>query len=786
MKNIPDDFAPQMRPGAVGGGAGMGGFAPAAGLDYAALVQRMLRNWYWFVLAIGLCLALAYLHLRYTIPVYRAQTSMLIQEQSGGQAGLSKEAIAQEFGFENTYVIENEVYMLRSNYIMERVVRLLGLDVSYIHQGAVRNTEIYRPEAFTLVSVDTTIMVPEEIEYGSVLVRFDDLQQFSVIRGEGDTTTMRYTQAFPIGNRNFKLVRTAVETPLSDESVYQINVMRTRDVAGRYSRALSVAQVERSGVVNLSLSDPVPEKAKDILNALVTVYEQQIVEQQSQAGQQTLTFLDERLEFVTEELTEVEDDMSQFRQGAGLNVDVQTQGASYLERVNAVDVQLSEQRVRRELIQDIRSNLTEGDGYRALPLASEVIPPVLTSLITQYNETVFTRDQRLEGVTDQHPSVATFDEQLDALKRTIMQSVSVLLQESNQRIGNLQAQLQPIESNLSRLPANEQRLLEIMRDQNIQNNLYIFLLTKREEANMTVAAQVPNTRIIDRASASPYPISPNRPMIYLLAIGVGLIVPASAMFLRELLGKTVSTEKEIVNYLPYPIVGRIVNSPAKEALQVYKNQRSAIAEAFRLLRTNLGFLLPEGQSSVVMLTSSVSGEGKSFISSNLSAALALTKKRVVVVGLDMRKPKLAEMVLEEDSSRRNVGLSNYLIGKSTYEEIVVPSPYDGLSVISSGPLPPNPAELLMEGRMNTLMERLRQDFDLIILDAPPVGIVTDGLLLKDHVNVTLFVARLGVTPKKSMYYINELVNAGKLARVNLVINGIDPKAAYGYGYGYYE
>ncbi|WP_420458905.1 GumC family protein [Neolewinella sp.] len=785
MKNIPDDFAPQMRPGAIGG-SGMGGFAPAAGIDYAALVQRLLRNWYWFVLAIGLCLALAYLHLRYTIPIYEAQTSMLIQEQSGGQGGLSKEAIAQELGFENTYVIENEVYMLRSNYIMERVVRLLGLDVSYIHQGAVRNTEIYQPEAFALVAADTIEMVPEEIEYGSVMVRFDDEQQFSLIRGEGDTTSMRYTQAFPIGNRAFKLVRTAVETPLSSESVYQINVMRVRDVAGRYSRALSVAQVERSGVVNLSLTDPVPEKAKDILNALVTVYEQQIVEQQSQTGQQTLTFLDERLEFVTEELAEVESDMSQFRQGAGLNVDVQTAGASYLERVNAVDAQLSEQQVRRELIRDISNNLTGGGGYRALPLASEVIPPVLTSLITQYNETVFTRDQKLEGVTEQHPSVATYDEQLDALKQTIMQSVNVLLQESNQRIGNLQAQLQPIESNLSRLPANEQRLLEIMRDQNIQNNLYIFLLTKREEANMTIAAQVPNTRIIDRASAGSSPISPNRPMIYLLAIGVGLIVPAGTMFLRELLGKTVSTEKEVANYLPYPIVGRIVHSPAKEPLQVLKNQRSAIAEAFRLLRTNLGFLLPDGQSAVIMLTSSVSGEGKSFISSNLSAALALTKKRVVVVGLDMRKPKLAEMVLHEDNSRRTVGLSNYLIGKSTYEEIVVPSPHERLSVISSGPLPPNPAELLMEGRMDTLMERLRQNFDLIILDAPPVGIVTDGLLLKDHVDVTLFVARVGVTPKKSMHYINELVDAGKLSRVNLVINGIDPKAAYGYGYGYYE
>ena len=773
-----------MRPGAAGGG--MGGFAPAVGLDYEALLQRFLRNWYWFVLVVGLCLALAWLHLRYTTPVYEAQTSMLIQEQSGGQAGLSKEAIASELGFENTYVIDNEVYMLRSNYIMERVVRLLGLDVTYTHQGAVRNTEIYQPKAFTLVSVDTTTLAAEDVKYGAVMVRFDDHRHFSLIRGEGDTTAMRYTQAFPIGNRDFKLVLTEGEELLDSQSIYAIKVMDAKEVAGRYSRALTVAQVERSGVVNLTLTDPVPQKAKDMLNALVSVYEQQIVEQQSQTGQQTLTFLDERLDTVTQGLTAVENSMSRFRQGAGLNVDVQTQGASYLERVNTVDAQLSEQQVRRELITDIRTTLTEGDGYRALPLASEVIPPVLTELITRYNEVVFTRDQKLEGVTAEHPTVASYAEQLDIQKATIIKSINVLLQESNQRIGSLEAQLQPIESNLSRLPANEQRLLEIMRDQNIQNNLYIFLLTKREEAAMTIAAQVPNTRIIDRASTSPYPISPNRPMLYLLAIGVGLIVPASTMFLRELLGKTVSTEKEIVNYLPYPIVGRIVTSDEKGSLVVLKNNRSAIAEAFRLLRTNLGFLLPDGQPSVIMLTSSVSGEGKSFISSNLSAALALTKKRVVVVGLDMRKPKLAEMVLDEDSNRRTAGLSNYLVGKSSYEEIITPTPYERLSIITSGPLPPNPAELLIEGRMAGLMERLRKDYDVIILDAPPVGIVTDGLLLKDYVNVTLFVARIGVTPKKTMHYINELVDAGKLARVNLVINGIDPKSAYGYGYGYYE
>ncbi|CAH1001343.1 Tyrosine-protein kinase wzc [Neolewinella maritima] len=785
MKNVPENFAAPLRPPGTGGGTG--GFAPAVGMDYAALVQRFLRNWIWFVLAIGVALTLAFLYLRYTTPIYEAKMSMLIEEQSSGTPGLSTEAITQELGFQNSYVIDNEIYMLRSNYMMERVVRALGLHTAYIHQGAVRNTEVYQPKDYQLVRTDTVREAdPELVKYGAVFVRFDSPEEFSLVRGDGDTTTMRYNQSFPIGTRSYRLERVAGREIEDAVSLYEIEVMDPALVAKKYAGELTVTQVERSGVVNLSLTDPVAKKARDILNTLVAVYEQQILEQQSQTGAKTLAFLTERLDFVTQELDAVETSMAQFRQSANLNVDLQTQGADYLARVNTVDQLLAEQQVRRGLLQDIESTLTEGNDYRALPLASEVIPPVLTELITQYNEIVFMRDQTLEGVTLNHPTVASFTEQLDVQKSTIMRSVNVLKQESDERIANLKARLAPIERKLSRLPANEQRFLEIMRDQTIKSNLYTYLLTRREEAALTVAAQVSNTRILDRASSGSNPISPYRPMIYLMAFGMGLIVPAGAIFLRELFGKTVVTEKEITDYLPYSIVGRVVTSSKKESLQMIENNRSALAESFRQLRTNLGFLLPDGPAATVLITSSVSGEGKSFISSKLSAALALTKKRVVVIGLDMRKPKLAEMVLDESKTNRNVGLSNYLVGKSTYEEIITPTPYERLWIIPSGPLPPNPAELLTEERMGTLMERLRQDYDVIILDAPPVGIVTDGLLMKDHVDVTLFVARIGVTPKKSMQYINELATSGNLHRINLVINGIDPKAAYGYGYGYYE
>ncbi|THH39288.1 GumC family protein [Neolewinella litorea] len=785
MKNYPDEVAPQnWRTGSPG----QQDFAPAVQLDYASLLNRMKRNWYWFVLAIAACVGAAWLHLRYTTPVYLAQTSMLIQEQSGGQAGLSKEVISQQLGFENTYVIDNEIYMLRSKYLMERVVNLLGLDISYIHQGAVRNTEIYQPENFGLVLLDTTKATPDTpVEYGSVMVRFDNPSTFSLIRYGGDTTSVSYGEPFEIGNRQFAMTISSDDPPEDNTSIYQVNVMNPTRVALQYNNSLSVQQVERSGVVTLYLSDPIPDKARDILDALVTVYEQQIVEQQSQTGGQTLSFLEERLDYVTDELYEVESNVASFKRSANLSVDIQTQGANYLAQMNEADAQLAELQVRRDLIIDIRNTLTEGDeNFEMLPVSSEIISGVLAQLITEYNDQIFRRDQRLETVTPDHPMVATFDEKLGDLKRSILRSVNSLLRETNERVSKIEERIRPLQAQMTRIPGNEQRLLQIMRQQEIKQNLFMFLLEKREEAALSIAAQVPNTRIIDRASSTSAPISPNEPAFYLLAIGMGLFIPGSLIFLRELLGTTIGTEREIMKYMPYPVVGRIIKSPDHGTVIVTKTNRNGAAEAFRLLRTNLGFLLPSEQSSVILVTSSVSGEGKSFIATNLSAALALSKKRVVVVGLDMRKPRLAEMVTDEAVDHKAVGLSNYLIGKSSYEDIIRPTSQEGLHLITSGPLPPNPAELLMEGRMTNLVHRLRQEFDVVILDAPPVGIVTDGLLMKDLVNLTLFVARINVTPKKSAGYINEMVEAGKLPRVNLVINGIDPKSSYGYGYGYYE
>jgi len=761
-------------------------FAAGIDIDYGSLFKRILRNWYWFVLTVSIMTALAWLQLRYENPIYSASATMLVEEKTSG-GGFSKEALTQELGFETSYVIDNEIYVLRSRYLMERVVKLLNLDITYLHKGLIRETEIYRPKVFQLVPADTLFLpYNEPIRYGSVEVRFDNSQRFTMVATPGDTTSVNYNTPFLIGNRRFSLQLRGNIQAIDRTSFFKIGAKDPVALAGKYSSKLRVSQVGRSSVVALNITDPVPFRAREVLDMLIDVYGQQIIEQQSKTGEQTLRFIEERLDFVTRELYEVESNVAGFRQNEGMAINLETRGVDYLNQLNTADAQLAELQIRRELIENLRNSLLrDSTNFRPIPVSSEVTTGVLSELIQEYNRLIFERSKQLETVTANHPTMAPFTENLASFRRNILQSVGTVLRETNRRAEQIRARIQPLEAQINRIPQNQRKLVQIMRQQQIKENLFLFLLQKREDAALTVAAQVPNTRIIDRAMVSSRPISPSKPMKYLFAIGIGLLFPGTIIFLREIFNNKLSTEEEVNKYINAPILGRIVKSSEHGSILVNKGSRSGIAETFRLMRTNLGFVLPKEGSSVILLTSSISGEGKSFISANLASSFTLAKKKVVVIGADMRKPRLGQIVTGEKFDNSSPGLSNYLIGKADYKDILTPTGRENLSMITSGPLPPNPSELLMEDRLEELMVQLRKDFDIIILDAAPVGIVSDALLLKDHIDITLFVMRFGHTLKKNLQYTSELVNADKLPRFNIVLNGLDPKEHYGYGYGYY-
>ncbi|MEL7161272.1 MAG: GNVR domain-containing protein, partial [Bacteroidota bacterium] len=530
-------------------------------IDYASYGRRLLRNWYWFVLALVVAVGYAWVHLQQTTPLYKAEIRLLVEEQArsgAGGSGLSKDVIAAELGFETSYDITNELEIIRSRQLMERVVKNLGLDVRYVHLGEWREAEEYRPEQFRLFPVDLdTFMVSNKatVEYGSVEV-IPAPGGFQLIGEDQDTAKMFYGQAFSIGSREYKLRRLTADMT-AENKVYRIEVQDPAKVAIRYRDALDVDQEDRSSVVKMSLADADPHKARDILDQLVDVYGRQIVEQQSRTGQQTLEFLEERLAFVTRQLNAVESSATNYRTTQGLGVDLATKGEDYLAQINNADAKLAELQVRRDLIENLRNNLLlDTTSIRPLPVATEVTSGVLGDLIAQYNDIIFERENKAENITEAHPDLATPGEKLSNLRQSILLSINTNLNETSERAERVKARIRPLEQRMNSIPENQRKLAQIMRQVDIKRNLFIFLMQKREEAALSIAAQVPNTRVIDQALASSYPFTPNPKMIYLLAIGLALFVPGSTLLVREIAGSRLEVEKEIHRATTAPIVGR--------------------------------------------------------------------------------------------------------------------------------------------------------------------------------------------------------------------------------------
>jgi capsular exopolysaccharide synthesis family protein len=670
---------------------------------------------------------------------------------------------------------------------MTEVVERLGINLQVKHMGKVRDTELYQSEDFAVISLDTVDLSPSEIKYGAVELVTTPTGQYYLVRGQ-DTTLHIPGEAFLLGNRSFGFVPSAsYHLPATESSSLLIAHYNPQNIAAGMVGRLLVNRKGRSNTVQIGYSDVVPQRAADVANYLIKLYNEKIIRERTLMGQQTVGFIDERLGFVSRELFAVEASLSSLRQREGIVVDPSVRGSSYLEQLNTADMQLAELEVRKSLISEIRNQLQQLAGtYTPVSVASEVIQGALAQLINRYNALIFERDQRLEAATPENPIVATYDEQLRELSSNIQRSLSTLYRETEAHENRVRARISPIERSLNAIPDNERQVLQIMRQQQIKQNLFVFLMEKREEAAITIAAQIPNTRIIDPARPSFQAISPKPTQSYIMAIGLGLLLPGMFFFLREVFNTKVQQEKEVETRIHQTIVGRIAKSGKQDEIVVTRGNRSAVAEMFRLLRTNLTFLFPLKQTPVVLITSGISGEGKTYVSSNLGHAFALADKRTVMVGADMRKPRLYNAINTESKKSSRVGLSNYLIGKASYEDIVQPTNTENLFMIESGPIPPNPSELLLRPQIIELIDRLKQDFDVVIIDSPPVGLVTDALQLGDHVDLTLYVVKLGYTPKASLEVLREMAAPGKLPNVQVIINGVEFERGYGYGKGYYK
>ena len=742
---------------------------------YALLI---LHKWYWIALGILLGALAGWLYLRYTPDVYQAQSTFYLGGEDGSR-GISQQMVVQEIGYVQENNISDDLQRLGSTQLFLRVVDSLDLNIVLKQIGRILDTERYgedQPLRLNLVN-------PLDIDklYGARLgiqIAPDD-SYFTLARAEGDSMKVGFGELFTYRGVDLSIERT-LPGGLSD--FYEFSVMEPESVARRYSDRVEMNSIGQSKVVQLILKDPVPEKASDVLGTLMSVYQTTVLEDKSTSGKQTLDFIDERLDFVSRELYQVEGQVENFRRTNDLAVDISQRAGEYLAAVNEADNRIAEINLEIDFLQTMTSFLQDEDNqYSTLPIGSVALQGSIAELVNTYNGIIYMRNQRMESATSLNPAVATYDEQLTQLRETVLKNVTIRITELQVRKEQIQERLAPLEKRLDAVPSNQRALVEIMRQQQIKENLTLFLMQKREETALSIAAQTATSQVLD----NPYstgPISPKSGQIYAFTVLIGLILPIGGILIFDIFNNKVRSRKDIEQHTTAPFLGSIGQSKSQTSVIVKSGNRTSTAEMFRLLRTNLQFMR-EGQGSrTILLTSSISGEGKSFITINLGASLALAGHKVLLLGFDLRKPKLNLYLTGEQST---IGLTNYLVGEKELDSII--RTWDEgptMDYIPCGPIPPNPSEIILNKRMKRLFEDIQGRYDVILIDSPPVGLVTDALILSEYASQSILVTRAGVTRFGHVKMIEEIYRERRLPRLGVVLNGLKKGESYGYGYGY--
>jgi tyrosine-protein kinase Etk/Wzc len=749
--------------------------------DLKRMFSQYTRYWYLFVLggALGLCAAFLYLRY-YAVPQYVVSSTMLIKDDKGGQGLSNADALSDLTTFKSTRSVENEVEVLKSESIMERVVKELDLFTSYYIEGKVVNREIYGqsvPIKVLRSELDSTAAGK------SFVVTLTNDNSFQLKDYTGAISTHKFGQQIKKPYGSFTILATPSKSVAGNKITVVFNDIH--QVAARYSSAIVIQPVGKStNVLSLSLVDPIPEKAKNIINKLMNVYNVEEVEDKNLMTVSTLKFLDERLRLITNELSGVERGVQKYRSQNSLT-DISSQASGYVEQASNYNQQLSEWAIQIDLLESLESYLRKNAGqYSMVPSTLGIKDETLQTLLGKFNELQSTRERMLRINLPTSLLIKNIDEQIANLQTNILENLQNIKQGLQITSNNLRKTSGQFQSKIKKVPEQERELEDIKRQLAIKQNIYVYLLQKREETALSLAATASVARVLDSAKGGDYPISPNRQVIYLMAVLLGIGLPFAAIYLAGLFNNKIQSQQDVTSVVPVPILGEIAHNKHKETVVVTRGNRSPIAEMFQLVRTNLHFAVGSKDNVVLLVTSSMSGEGKTFFSINLGASLVSTGKRVVLLDLDLREPKVAVNLQLPDGP----GITDYLTSNElSVDSIVQPSEkVPGLFVASAGLMVQNPVELMMSSKFEHLMHELKDRFDYIIMDSAPVGLVADAFVLSPFVDMSIYIVRYNYTKKGQLDIIKNIYKNKTLNRPMIVLNDAKESngGSYGYGYGY--
>lgn len=769
-------------------------------IDVKELLFKYLIHWPWFVGTVVACLIAAWVYLYMSTPVYNISATVLIKDdKKGGSAGMLSglESLGLDGMISSSQNIDNEMEVLRSKTIVKEVVEDLGLYISYKDEDEFPSKNMYKtsPVQVSLTPQEADLlekpMIVEMIlqPQGSldVIVKIDDEEyQKHFEKLPAVFPTDRGTLAFFLTPDSvLSSKKTLEETTDSEKTTRNITatINKPLAVAKVYCKNMSIEPTSKTtSVAVISLKNSNVERGKDFINKLLEMYNINTNNDKNEVAQKTAEFINERISIISKELGSTEKDLESFKRGAGIT-DLTSDAQIALTGSAEYEKKRVENQTQINLLQDLQKYM-QNEGYEVLPSNIGLQDLNLAAAINRYNDVLVERKRLLRTSTENNPTIINLDTSIGAMKENVQVSLDRVLRGLFITKADLDREANRYSRRISEAPGQEREFVSIARQQEIKAGLYLMLLQKREENAITLAATANNAKIIDDAIADDAPVSPKRKMIYLIALVLGVGIPIGVIYLLELTKFKIEGRSDVEKLTSLPIVGDIPLTDEKQgAIAVFENQNNLMSETFRNIRTNLQFML-ENDKKVILVTSTVSGEGKSFVSANLAISLSLLGKKVVIVGLDIRKPGLNKVF---NIPRKEIGITQYLANpeKNLMDLVQLSDVSKNLYILPGGTVPPNPTELLARDGLDKAIETLKKNFDYVILDTAPVGMVTDTLLIGRVADLSVYVCRADYTHKNEYTLINELAENNKLPSLCTVINGLDLKRRkYGYYYGY--
>ena len=769
-------------------------------IDIKELLFKYVIHWPWFVGAVVACLIAAWIYLYMSTPVYNISATVLIKDdKKGGSAGMLSglESLGLDGMISPSQNIDNEIEVLRSKTIVKEVVENLGLYISYTDEDEFPSKNMYKTSP---VQVSLTPQEADLLEEPMIVEMTLQPQGSIDVNVEiGDDEYQKHFEKLPAVFPTHKGTLAFFQTPDSilpskKASEEIVGVERTvRNITATINKPLAVAKgycgnmtieptSKTTSVAVISLKNSNVQRGKDFINKLLEMYNINTNNDKNEVAQKTAEFINERISIISKELGSTEKDLESFKRGAGIT-DLTSDAQIALTGSAEYEKKRVENQTQINLLQDLQKYM-QNEGYEVLPSNIGLQDVNLSAAINRYNDVLVERKRLLRTSTENNPTIINLNTSIHAMKENVQVSLDRVLRGLFITKADLDREANRYSRRISEAPGQEREFVSIARQQEIKAGLYLMLLQKREENAITLAATANNAKIIDDAIADEAPVSPKGKMIYLVALVLGVGIPVGVIYMLELTKFKIEGRADVEKLTSVPIIGDIPLTDEKQgAIAVFENQNNLMSETFRNIRTNLQFML-ENDKKVILVTSTVSGEGKSFISANLAISLSLLGKKVVIVGLDIRKPGLNKVF---NIPRKGVGITQYLANpeKNLMDLVQLSDVSKNLYILPGGSVPPNPTELLARDGLDKAIEMLKKNFDYVILDTAPVGMVTDTLLIGRVADLSVYVCRADYTHKNEYTLINELAENNKLPNLCTVINGLDLKRRkYGYYYGY--